>query len=294
MTEFRDLVYKLSQIGVSYKFSKTIQKMYNYTQNCVLYEDELSNWFESNQGLKQGCILSPLLFSLYINDLSELIGGGVSLGDMCINALLYADDIVLIAERPRQLQLMINRLSVYCSERQLTVNMSKSQIMIMKRGGGVRRSDEFWTYNNIPIEITNSYKYLGVLITPSLNLNAYFKEKTSQCKAKIFSIWQDLIENPYINFQAKVELFNSVCRSTICYSGQVFGYRAHEEIDKIQRFFIKRVLKIPSSSPNYLMTTECGLAPMNLFCLKLHTNYIFKILFNPLSTEQHFFLDFYD
>ena len=58
------------------------------------------------QGVRQGCPISPILFSCYINDLVarlKTLGGGVTIGDRDLLSLLYADDIVLLADSPAEL-----------------------------------------------------------------------------------------------------------------------------------------------------------------------------------------------
>ena len=60
-----------------------------------------TEWFGTLQGVRQGDNLSPTLFSIYLNDLAKEtkdMGPGVSLDDINISILLYADDIVLISE----------------------------------------------------------------------------------------------------------------------------------------------------------------------------------------------------
>ena len=68
----------------------------------------MTEWFNVNSGLKQGCVLSPVLFNIFINslvtDIKALdIGIDIESETNCI--LLYADDIVLIAENENDLQL---------------------------------------------------------------------------------------------------------------------------------------------------------------------------------------------
>ena len=72
-----------------------------------------TDWFNINSGLRQGCALSLLLFNLFINDLANRIGSlgkGIAVDDEKMSVLLYADDIVLIAENEHDLQYMFSEL----------------------------------------------------------------------------------------------------------------------------------------------------------------------------------------
>ena len=94
----------------------------------------MSNSFPVQIAVKQGCILSPVLFSLYINELVEYLLLGVYVAGINVKILLYADDIVLLAESPNDLQVMINKLLTYCLTWSLKVNMSKSKLMVFRTG----------------------------------------------------------------------------------------------------------------------------------------------------------------
>ena len=83
-----------------------------------------------NCGLKQGCLLSPRLFSLYINNLAEEIKNldiGVSIGE---SILLYnADDIILLSETEIGLQKTLGCLSQWCLRWQLVIDGVKTNVI---------------------------------------------------------------------------------------------------------------------------------------------------------------------
>ena len=63
----RNLLFKkLESIGLSTKMLNAIFSLYNKVQSCVRINGNLTEWFDVNCGLKQGCILSPILFDIYI------------------------------------------------------------------------------------------------------------------------------------------------------------------------------------------------------------------------------------
>ncbi len=85
------------------------------------------------RGVKQGCPLSPLLFSLYINDVDciarDVRGAVTGIADVNVTHMLYADDLSLTAIEPGQLQMMLDRLSAYALRKELIVNTSKPEVV---------------------------------------------------------------------------------------------------------------------------------------------------------------------
>lgn len=273
------LFYKLFNMGLSNKFVTLLKKLYEKTYNAVWDGESLSNWFETTMGVKQGCILSPLLFALFLDDLDDFIGGGLRVGEVVIRILLYADDLVLFADEPDTLQNMINRLEKYCRMWSLVINMSKSNIMVMKQGGGRRGMKEKWTMDGEQIEVVTKYKYLGIELTPSLNLSEHFKSRVKQSKSNLNMIWSQFVGKKEVSFQDKYEVFKSVSRSIVCYACQVWGCNESEEIEKFRRWFIKRVLFLPQYTPNYIINIETKTAPVLEFTLRCHFNYIMNVLY---------------
>ncbi|XP_037961125.1 uncharacterized protein LOC119690188 [Teleopsis dalmanni] len=118
------LIYKLHAAGVSTKMVRFIENVYSNTKCAVWTGKDLSNEFSAVSGVKQGCILSPHLFVLYLNDLHDFLGGGIQIEELNIRTLMYADDIVILADDITTLQKMIYKLESYCHSWNLEINLS--------------------------------------------------------------------------------------------------------------------------------------------------------------------------
>ena len=272
------LFYKMTNMGVSSKFLRVLRELYKNTTAKVWHDQEMSEEFEMKSGVKQGCLLSPMLFSLMLNDLHDVLKGGLQIVELNIRLLMYADDIIILADSPEVLQKMINRLSEYCQLWNLVVNLQKSQILIF--GKTTRPSHyEKWFYRSTEIEIVKSYQYLGVLLTSNLSLKKHFDQKTKICRSNFQNMWTDFINKITVHFSEKVCLFNAVARSLYAYCASVWGFQYFEDSNKFQRYYLKLFLKIPEFTPTYITYLEAKIEPLHLYTLEQHMNYIFKTLF---------------
>ncbi|XP_075163172.1 uncharacterized protein LOC142235800 [Haematobia irritans] len=274
----RLMIYKMHQLGISYKFVRMINNIYENTLSAVWTGEELSDYFETTSGVKQGCLLSPLLFALYMNDIHDALRGGVIIDDINIRVLLYADDIVIIAEERSELQSMIQNLEHYCNDWNLTVNTNKSKILVFRKGGKLSEHER-WTYRGEEIEVVSEYKYLGVIITPQMKFRSHIRNRNIQSKSAIKTTWKNFLQKDNINLWQKWNLYQAVCRSIQSYAAQIWGYGNFEEVDKLQRYFLKKVLHLPDTTPNYALAIETGLEEGHLYTLNLHLNYIKRTLF---------------
>ena len=128
------LLYKLLKYGISSKMKNMISSIYSY----VKVNGTLSKSFVCSLGLRQGCVFSLIIFSLFINDIEEdmrsLNTMGCKLYDTVIHTLLYADDLIIFANSKEELQMKIDKLSDFCSKWEIVVGLPETKIMIF--GGG--------------------------------------------------------------------------------------------------------------------------------------------------------------
>ena len=106
---WRDTLFKkLFCFGVSTNFVSLLKNIYEKTKLSVHLPRVITEFFPSNVGLKQGCNMSPILLNLFINDINEIFDERfchpVTLDNIKLSNLLYADDLILIFETRTGLQ----------------------------------------------------------------------------------------------------------------------------------------------------------------------------------------------
>ena len=159
---------KLYKNDINGRFLTLVQNMYKNIKSCVQLDDDISDFFPSYAGVRQGENLSPLLFCMYLNDLEQWMerckceGVDIPLlkeeGLMYINLLLllYADDTVLFATSPKKLQHSLNVFKNYCDKWKLKINIDKTKIVVF--GSGRRRVNKFSF--SIEEKLAGSLKFL--------------------------------------------------------------------------------------------------------------------------------------
>ena len=125
---------KLSRLGLPFqsKVHTALRNLYENIKCNVRVNESSTAWFNVPIGLQQGCVLSSLLFNLYINDLVinlKQLCPGIPIGGENVVSLMYADDLVLLARNERDLQHMLEVVNQWCSVWNVTLNSDKSQIV---------------------------------------------------------------------------------------------------------------------------------------------------------------------
>ena len=171
------------------KFFKVIQNLYLNIKSCVSQENELSSFFGSYCGVRQGENLSPVIFSLFLNDLESFLvekqNNGITVENhtedisifLKIIVLLYADDTVILVSDPDSFQKCLDDFNDYCNDWKLKINVNKSKVLIF----GCRNYNAFsFRIGNQNLKIIDSYKYLRIYVTKNgsfLNARKHLAEQ---------------------------------------------------------------------------------------------------------------------
>ena len=155
------LFYKMLSKGVSAVFVKILIYWYSRLQSAVLWKSVLGECFKVVSGVRQGGVLSPYLFALYIDDVIDDVkasGYGIYIGSVFIGCILYADDVVLLSGSCTGLQHMVNVCVQYGRSWDIRFNPSKSHIITF---GGSYSDCSHITLDNVELRRAAKLKYLG-------------------------------------------------------------------------------------------------------------------------------------
>jgi hypothetical protein len=206
----------------------------------------LSEFFYSNVGVCQGENLSPVLFSLFLNDLVEFISHAYDgLTNICnathifldteelsvylkLYLLLYADDTVILAESHIELLSALNAMYLNCKTWKLEIMASKTKIAIFRKRSCKDIVNPVFTFNGevINIEDDFTYRYLGIVFTCMSN-GSFCKNKSNlvnqgTCRKALHSI---LKKSRKLNLpiDLQIELIDTIVAPVLLYRCEVWG-----------------------------------------------------------------------
>ena len=178
----RKVLWKMMRsIGVCNKIISIIEKMYEKTTCAIVVDELLTEWFSVSVGVRQGCLLSPTLFNLFLDfvmDELKCLQEHVTLDNDLNFDARYADDTTIIAAVFEKLQLATDQLQEACKKYGMKINTDKCKVISN-------------SHSNIAIENENvgnveEFKFLGSLVpNSSLDVDEKQKEMEKQCKQQM-------------------------------------------------------------------------------------------------------------
>lgn len=187
---------------------------YWYANQCnqVRWNSALSDTYRLTCGVRQGGLTSPILFNMYTNQLIEELSStraGCRIGDVSVNNLSYADDMVLLSPSANGLRRLVAICEKYAAEHYLTYNVKKSEVMIFRCGKG---PDNILPINlcGTALSIVHKFKYLGHIIRDDLSDEADLERqrRSIACRSNMLAR-----RFSYCSNQVKVTLFTAYCQS---------------------------------------------------------------------------------
>ena len=281
------LLFKLWKFGIRGRFFDCLAHMYSNSTAKVKLLSKLSAKIDIVCGTEQGHPMSPELFKCYIHELSESLSSmsGIDVPQLngeCVSHLLWADDLVLMALNPQSLQRMLNTLEAYCLEWGLTVNISKTAVMVFNKSGRLLKDSTGFSYGDMCIPSVREYCYLGITfsLTGSLltaqqklrqkGLRSYFSLKSmldirSLRKTTVFKLFDALI-CPVVTYGCQIWLpetwFVRDLLEPRTNSTSRLERIAKDPLEKLHVTFLKWSMGVSKKTSNAAVWGDCGRYPL--------------------------------
>ena len=246
--------------------------MYTNIKSCIYIHGQKSDHFVSLCGIRQGENLSPFLFSLFVNDLEDFLSAngcstikiGVDEIDnlMKLMLVMYADDTILLSDTQQGLQNAIDALHSYCVKWQLRVNCDKTKVVVFSKRKAALSTYNF-AYNGKPLEITNSFKYLGLTFTYNGSFKVGVQELLKQGSRAMYALIAKCRKFD-LPIDLQLQLFDALVVPILLYGCEVWGYNNTEQVEKLHLKFLKYVLNVKRSTCNSIVYGELGRYPLNI------------------------------
>ncbi len=258
----------LEGIGMGGRFLACLRSMYSQGQACISHPTKgLSSTFLCTIDVKQGCPLSPLLFGLYVDALESCIttlasDDGPDLTSTAVKLLFYVDDLVLMSKSLWGLQKQLDELNVFCKERDLTVNVKKTKVVVF----GSRVNSSPLHYDGSPIEEVVSFRYLGIELHRSGSMKTFVEHLMKAGQRVVFALRRRCIDLKINDPAIVCQLFDSLVKPVLNYGCELWvDESATKSLEAIHISFLKSLLGVNDTTPSRKILTEFGRFPLILF-----------------------------
>ena len=272
----------LSKRGIGGKVLRILRSMYSNLKACLRVGNKITEAFTCNIVTRQGDITSPIIFNLFIQNLSTFLSEnypGVFISNVIspIQCILYADNIAHCADTVRNLQIQINKLSEFCNEFKLSINMSKTEVIVFRNGGPLR-TNEKWYFNGNLIKITNMYKYMGLLFTPKLAWTSAKYKLVAQARKAIYSIKSYQHAFGFFPCNEYFKIFDAVIVPILTFGAEIWGTEYTSIIENLHFKYCREFLGVNQSTNSSVVLAECGRLPLCVFYKLKVIKYWIKLL----------------
>ena len=212
--KMKNIVYKLFSYGIGGKTLKWIDSFLCFRQQRVVVNGVKSDWAPVLSGVPQGTVLGPLLFSLYINDISSDIESEIR---------LFADDCVCYreikdAKDTMKLQRDIDRLGSWARKWGMRFQPVKCNMMQLTRKR-IKKIHASYTLEGTNLENVESIKYLGVTITSDLRWNTHVSNVCTKANRTLGFLRRNLYSCPQ---EVKEAAYKGLVRQVLDYGSSVW------------------------------------------------------------------------
>jgi hypothetical protein len=215
---------------------------------CVQWDSKKSDTFNVYNGVKQGAIISPIFFCIYIDDLlnqMKTANLGCFIGSLYAGSMAYADDLTLLAPTAEAMRSMLKVCSDYATEFSISFNPNKTKCMFFRSISKPVSVNPIFYINDSRIEYVKEWQHLGTIIETNQSDSACIINRRNRAIGQINDV---LCFFGKLDSIAKTKLLYAYCSS---FYGSVLWDLQRTEIHRIcsaWRIALRRIWRVPRNT----------------------------------------------
>ena len=232
----------MRHLGYPEKIIRILENAYTGTFSAVRVGGDLSNWFKMIVGVLQGCVLSPLLFNIFLEVVTALATGGSDrgalIGGQLIENLRFADDIAMLAETAADLQLSVDGLVDSSGRMGMKINADKTETQFLGKGDSSFQIQ----IEGQTLKQSENFIYLGGNISSTNGCEGDVTRRIGLARG----IFQDLNKiwvSKEISKATKIQVYESLVINTLLYNSETWTLKEDQKdrLRVLEMSFLRKI-----------------------------------------------------
>ena len=231
----------MQEYGVDGQLLRAIKSFYCRPEVCVRVNGKQSEPFHAGVGLRQGCVLSPLLFIVYMNwiDKCSQANDCAAIENCKISRLLFADDLVLLSSAKSGLQRALNSFAGACNTAGINISTAKTEVLHLSRN-----PDQcVLQVNGATLKQVEKFKYFGVAFTSDGRQDEELDTRIGKANAVMRALHYSIVMKRELPKKAKLSIFKAVFVPILTYGHEswVVTKRMRSQVQASKMRFLRRI-----------------------------------------------------
>ena len=283
------LLVKLMNKGIKGHLWHLINSWYTASSGCVLWNGQRSQPFTLLQGVRQGGVLSPFLYCLYVDELLDQLSAskiGASISDIYCGAPMYADDLALVAGSQGALQSLLDMVDRYARKWRYSLNSSKSVIMVFGEATRTRERErcqrEFRLGEEEVLEVDEQH-HLGILRSVSSSTIARTNGRAAACRSAFYSFNSVGSRFGSLHPLTSLKLYRAVCLPILLYGSELSTLTKTELqiFERLHRKILRTIQGLPTRCPSSALLAMVGMQSVEDLIKQRKLGFILSIVNHP-------------